>query len=129
MNEKKQNNIFFFIGSVLLIIIAIAITTIVEKNASSKDTSTDVRARAGVASTLELIGSVSSIDFASNVLILDMVKFPGNDEQSLGTWTVTPPAGFSLSTLTAGKKIRLKVNASTFLATSHTVTATEIKAE
>lgn len=129
MNEQKHNNIFFFIGSVLLIIIAIAITTIVEKNASSKDASTDVRARAAVSATLELIGSLSSIDFESNVFILDSVKFPGNDEQSLGTWTVTPPGGFSLSSLTAGKKIRIKVDASTFLATSHTVRAMEVKTE
>lgn len=129
MNEKKQNNILFFIGSVLLIIVAIAVSAILQKNTTSQEKSSDVRARAGVASSLELTGVLSSIDDISNVFILDNVKFPGSDTQSLGTWTVSPPPKFSLSSLSAGKTVRIKVNAATFLATSHTVTATEVKTE
>lgn len=129
MNEKKQNNILFFIGSVLLIIVAIAVSAILQKNTTSQEKSSDVRARAGVASSLELTGALSSIDESSNVFILDNVKFAGSDTQSLGTWTVSPPPNFSISSLSAAKTVRIKVNAATFLATSHTVTATEVKVD
>jgi|SRR3989344_4025798 len=129
MNEQKQGNILFFIGSVLLIIVAIAVSAVVQKNTTSENQTTDVRARAGAVSTLEMNGTLSSVDPGSNVFIIDQMKFSGNDTQSLGTWIVTPPSGFSLSTLSAGKKVHIKVNANTFLATTHTVTATEVRVE
>lgn len=125
--QPKQNNLLFFVGSVGLLVVAIGIIAFLQGRATSQE-ATDVRARAGATSNLELTGTVSSVDYDNTVFMINNAKFK-NGEQSLGSWTVTPPAGFSLSSLSSGKTVVLSVRPETFDASTHTLSATEVKVQ
>lgn len=125
--QPKQNNLLFFVGSVALLIVAIGIIALLQGRATSTE-GEDVRARAGATSNLEITGTVSSVDYDNSMFVISNAKFK-NGEQSLGSWTVTPPTGFSLSSLSSGKSVVLSVRPETFDASSHTLSATEVKVQ
>ncbi len=115
-----------FIGSVVFVILAIGFISLLG-NIQSNRSSGDIRAKAGVAATLKLSGIVSSVDENKGVILVDRVQFlDTQDNQTLGSWTVTPPVSFRMESLGPGTKVVLTVNPTTFLAASHTLTATNI---
>lgn len=123
---KSKNALLF--GSVGLIVLAITVTTILERTKQTAG-GEDVRARASATGTLTMKGIVSAVDETKGVVIVDNVQFEdqATTGKNLGTWTVTPPKTFSLASLYSGAKIALTVKPTTFLAATHTLTATEIK--
>lgn len=122
----KSHNSFLYIGaSMFLIVGAIAATAIFRRNDTSSGT--DIRAKAGVSASLRLTGNVSGADDTNGTLTVSNLKFmDSQDTTTLGTWTVTPPEGSSVSSYPVGANIVLTINPNTFLVTSHTVTATQI---
>lgn len=122
----KSNSVWIFAGSVGLIILAIALLPLIER-VRTTGSSTDVRARAGSTSTLKFTGILSEIDPSNGLIIVSGLHFEDNPNLDLGLWTVSVPPGFSMTTLTPGKKITITVNAKTFVVTSHSLTATAIK--
>ena len=121
---KSKNTLLF--GSVGLIVLAITVTTILDR---TKQTSggEDVRTRASATGTLNMKAIVSSVDETKGVVIVDNLQFQSEGSKSLGPWPVPPPATVNLTSLYPGATIPLIVNPATFLASSKTLTATEIK--
>lgn len=118
-----------FVGSVIFVILAIGFVSLLGSTASQAP-ATDTRAKAGVTATLKLSGVVTSVDDTKGVILVDQLQFmDAEGGKTLGTWTVTPPPGFNLASMAIGTKVTLTVNPTTFLATSHTLTATQIKVE
>jgi hypothetical protein len=124
--KNKSNSMYLIAGSMVMIILAITITTILENR--SKQT-TDVRARASSTSNLELTGTTESIDLNTGTLTVSRVQFATGNPTDLGTWTVTPPVGFRITDARLGSSLVMKIKADTFLADTHTFTATEIKVQ
>lgn len=124
--HKKANSLLYIGGSLMLILAAIAVTTILNRTSNSAD-GVDVRAKAGVANTLQLTGIVASVSQSTGTLAVDNVMFASStNNDNLGLWTVSSPL-VDLSTFPVGSKITLTVDATTFLVTTHTMTATQIK--
>lgn len=117
------------VGSVVLIVLAIGMVALLDRTGGgSKDTgSQDVRARAAVSKTLMMNGNVVSVDenagtiTVNNVFLADESR--SGEAKDLGTWIVTPPATVSLGSMTPGSSIAIGVDAKTFLASKHTMTA------
>ena len=126
--QKKSNNVIYIFVSVILIVVAIASTAVINRLRSPNDGVVDVRARAGITSSLRFTGVVSSVDEAKGVINVDSLQFATGESASsiLGVWTVTPQPGFVLSSVGPGTKISIVAEPTTFLINSHTVTATQI---
>lgn len=128
MNSGK-GSIIFFAGSVIFVLLGILVITILGTSAKNSDGgTTDIRAKAAVASALKFTGMVTEVDEANNTVTVDNLMFedaePGS--KSLGIWTVTPPANVSVSSLSPGTNVIISVVADTFNAASKTLTATAI---
>lgn len=124
--QKKGLNVFF-VGSIGFLILALGFVTILNRTKSS-DTGTDVRAKAGILATLKMSADVVSVDDNKGTINVDQLKFldRGDGQLSLGAWVVTAPPTVSVGSLSVGEHVSLIVDPSTFLAQSHTLTATEI---
>lgn len=122
---KKANNIFIYVLSVGLVIAAIAVTAII--NSANKGNNVDVRARAGTAVSLKLVGYVSNIDSVGRIVQVDNLNFLDKPATpNLGSWQVVAPANLDISALYAGEKVTVAVDSATFVVTNHSVTALEI---
>lgn len=124
MPPKKSSTLPYLFASLGFITIAIVISTIVSR---SKDASTsvDIRTRATSASLVEVTGLVAQVDDINGTIVVDDLRFEGS-EKSLGTWTVTPPPSFAVTSVFPGERITISVSPPTMLAETHTLTATEI---
>ena len=118
----KKNNILLFAGSVGLIIAAIVLTTLIDFSRTNQKTVVPVRA-SKAASSMVLTGRVASFDAASNILIVDDIRFADSKEKTLGTWNVTPPATFNSSAYAPGSNIRITANPATFQIAAKTLSA------
>ncbi len=122
-----RNKNVWLLGSVGLIVIAIALVAILDKTSSTTTSQTDVRARAATANTLQFNGTVSSVNAGTGKIIVSDLYLASvsrsGDPTNLGVWTVTAPPNFDVTTISPGANIVIGIDASTFLATSHTLTA------
>ena len=125
--QKKGFNVFF-IGSIGFLILALGFLTILNRTKSSEN-GTDVRAKAGIVATLKMSADVVSVDDNRGTINVDQLKFQdrGDGQLSLGAWVVTAPPTVSVGSLAIGDRISLIVDPATFLAETHTLTATEIR--
>ncbi|MBI3577204.1 hypothetical protein HY086_04160 [Candidatus Gottesmanbacteria bacterium] len=123
---KKQSNTFLYVVVIIgLIIAGVAATTLL--NRAKEGASSDIRAKAGVANTLRISASVAAVDSAKGVFTVTNLHFASSQTgANMGTWTVTPPPGFSLGSLSPGAQLTMTIDPTTMLAESHTVTATQI---
>lgn len=126
---KSKNALL--VGPLILVVVAIAVTAILDRTKQADTSSGDVRTRASATGTLSMTATVASVDQTKGTIMVDNLQFDnkngGSTGNSLGTWTVTAPPNIHLNSLFPGTKISLIVNPSTFLATTNTLTATEIK--
>lgn len=122
-NQPFKHAQAIFVGSVMFAIMAVGFISLLGRSGSSN--SSDVRAKAGITATLKLAGTVSSTDDTKGVLIVSGLQFL-DQAGNLGVWTVTPPPGFSLVSVSPGTRVTLTVNPTTFKASTHTLTATQI---
>jgi hypothetical protein len=130
-NERvmmKGKNIFL-LGSIVLIVLAIGLVALLDRIGSPSDSS-DIRARAATINTLKLNGTVSKIDEAKGILTVDDVYFAeisrSGEAKHLGTWTVTAPGTFNISSTPPGTNIVIGVDPASFVITSHTMNALTI---
>ncbi len=118
-------------GPLILVVVAIAVTAILDRTKQTDISSGDIRTRASATGTLSMTATVASVDQTKGTIMVDNLRFDnkngGSTGNPLGTWTVTAPPSANLNTLFPGTKVSLIVNPSTFLTTSRTLTATEIK--
>ncbi len=123
---KKKNNTIVYVAVIIgLIIAAVAVTAVVNRTKDGQ--SSDLRAKAGVTTTLRMTGTVAAVDESKGSFSLANVQFASSESNAtLGMWTVTPPPGFSVGSLSAGTQITMSIDPTTMLAESSTVTATQI---
>lgn len=130
MDQQAQGgrmNYFLFIGSIVLIFVAIGFVAILNQT-SSTASSTDVRAKAGTLATIKVTGTVTAVSLKDRSFTVDNFAFADNDTgKKLGRWVVTAPGGFNVATLSPGKVVTFIISPTTMKATTHTVTATEIR--
>lgn len=114
-------------GSVGLIVIAIGLVAILDRTSSPGNSPNDVRARAATANTLQFNGTVSVVNETKGTVVISDLYFASvsrsGDATNLGTWTVTAPPNFDYTTISQGANVVVGIDAKTFLATSHTLTA------
>lgn len=127
---RKSGKSLVYIGaSFILIVFAIAATAFFNRSSQSSSAA-DLRAKAGVTSSLKMTGAVSSVDIGKGVLVVGDLRFASSEQpQNLGVWTVTPPPEFTLATASPGATVTITIDPQTFLAATHTVTATRIIVE
>lgn len=120
----KNSNALLF-GSIILILLAVGLVAILDRTSPSQ--SSDIRARAGTAVTLKLIGTVDTIDESKGTITASGVHFASSnlsgEVKDLGTFTITPPAGFNYASISVGGKITVGLDAKSFDIPSHTMTA------
>ena len=129
MPPKKNSSLLYFLASVGLVVVAIIFTAVVDR-VRSPQSAADIRARAGQSRALKFTAVVSEVDEAEGTLTVDNLRFADQGRsatiKTLGTWKVTPPARFRLTSVAPGSRVTLSVNPTTFQATTHSFTATEI---
>ena len=116
------------LGALILAgVITTAIINVVKNNQSS---ATDIRAKAGVTNTLKLTGTIDSIDEIAGTITAIDVQFTAESRSgkpvNYGTWTVTPPTTFALSTAAPGAKVTFTVDSDSFNVVSKKVTAANV---
>lgn len=122
--KQKQFNTLPYIGaSLALIIVAIVFSAFLNQRQSSN---ADIRARATTAGLVKVTGIVAEVNENDGTIMVDNVAFE-DSTKNLGSWTVTPPTSFSLSSAYPGAKLLLTVDPPTMLAQLKTFTALEIK--
>ncbi len=118
------------VGSVVLIILAIGMVAILDRTGGTNNENTDVRARAAISKTLQVNGTVDSYDETNGTITVSRVYLAdtsrAGDAKDLGTWIVTAPETFSVSSVSPGSNVLIGVDAKTFLAAKHTMTAVTI---
>lgn len=122
------------VGSVVLIILAIGMVALLDRTSGAKDTgANDVRARAAVTKTLLMNGKVVSLDENANTITVSNVfladESRSGEAKDLGTWNITPPPTFKWGSVAEGQDIAIGVDAKTFLAAKHTMTAVTLVAK
>lgn len=122
---KKSRALTYIITSLALIVFAIIFTDILDnvKNASS-DTA-DIRTRANTPNLVKVEGIISKVNEADQSVVVDNLHFVGG-RQNLGKWTVTVPPRVNLFGVAEGTRVTITVDPPTMIATSRTLTATEI---
>ena len=127
---KSKANLFLF-GSIIVILLAIGFVAVLG-NAKPSGPSTDVRARAGNQSALQLVGIVNSVNEDKGAIGVTAVQFANSDRsgepQNLGDWTVTVPSAFNFASVSQGTAVTIGVAATTFNISSHEVTAITLTA-
>lgn len=113
-----------------ILVIAGIITTAIIDSVKNNQSATDIRAKAGVVSTLKLTGTVDTVDESAGTITVLDVQFADESRSgkavNYGTWTVTPPSTFSLLQATPGKKMMFTVQSDSFNVASKKVTAAAV---
>lgn len=124
----KHKNLLL-LGTLLFILLAVALVSILNRTSSSPSQG-DVRARAAMTNSLELIGTVNSVDDLKGIIVLDTVYLSDNNRageaQSMGTWTVVAPVGFNFASVVEGQTVKVGIEAISFSVENHTVSALSI---
>lgn len=113
-----------------LIIMGVVTTAIINVVKNNQSSATDIRAKAGVVNTLKLTGTVDSINDTAGTITVLNVQFADESRSgkpvNYGTWSVTPPATFSLSSALPGTRISFTVNSDSFNVSSKQVVAAQV---
>ncbi|MDO8451861.1 MAG: hypothetical protein Q7S76_03250 [bacterium] len=125
--EHGTKSYLYILGSLLLIGSAIGVTALINRSNSSENGSTDIRAKAAVTPALKVAATVTSVNLNTQTFMVANLGFLTTGTGNLsGEWTVTPPSGYSLPSLSRGMRVTLSVDPATFNIQTHTLTATEI---
>ena len=119
--HKKDNTFLYIISTVTFIFLGIILTTVINKTKSS-----DVRAKASATAGIEATAVVSSVDSETNAIKVDELTF-ASSKTNLGSWTITPPSSFLLSSIIVGNAIKLTIDPTHFDIQTHTLTAKKIQ--
>lgn len=113
-----------------LIVMGVITTAIINVVKNNQSSATDIRAKAGVVNTLKLVGTVDSTDDINGTITVLNVQFDDESRSgkpvNYGTWSVTPPMTFSLSSALPGTRISFTVNSDSFNVASKQVVAAQV---
>lgn len=124
----SKNYTIFFIFSVGFVLISIAFITILGQTSKKDNGNVDIRAKATVANSLKLVGTVADIDVVSRTATVNQIKFQSKETEAgdMGSWTVTLPTDFKSGSVTAGRKIFINADAASFNTSAKTMTALSV---
>lgn len=129
---KKSSGLIYLIAAVMLIVVGI-ITTSLISSVKDRDSTTDIRAKAGNTNTLKLFGTISGVNDIEGTVIVTNVEFSrdsrSGDAKNYGTWTVTPPANFQFSSAAPGLSTTFTVETISFDVSSKKVAAVQMTIE
>ena len=101
--NKRPDSLLYIIALAALIVAGIVTTSIINA-VKNNQAGTDIRAKAGVTSTLKFTGIVNSINDTDGTITVDNVQLSQESRSgqavNYGTWSVTPPQTFSIVTAT-----------------------------
>lgn len=119
----SKNYTLFFILSVGFVLISIAFITILGQTSDKDSGTTDIRAKATVANSLKIIGTVSEI--GAGTMNVSQVKFESkaNEAGDMGNWVVTLPADYKAGSISVGGSVLISADASSFNTSGKTMTA------
>jgi hypothetical protein len=122
---KRSNTLYTYLAVMLGVVIfgVILVNTI----GQVKEKSTDARARAATASSLQFTGVVSTLDAANATVTVEGLTMTSGSRLLPGRWTVTAAKPEDLSKLREGMKIRMAVSSQTLNLGGKTLTALEIR--
>lgn len=113
-----------------LLIVAGIITTSIIGAIKNNQSATDIRAKAGVTSTLKLTGVVENIDASASTITVADVQFTSESRSgkavNYGTWTVSPPSTFDMVSLSPGASVEFTISADSFNVATKNVVASAI---
>lgn len=119
-----------YIIVIALLIVGAIVTTSIITAVKNNEGAADIRAKAGVTNTLKLTGIVESIDEAGGTMIVNNVQFSAESRSgkavNYGTWVVTPPSTFSLSSASPGVNITFTVSSDSFNVADKHVAAAQV---
>ena len=114
---KKTKGLPYIVVALVLVIVGIVTTAIIGA-VKNNDSTSDIRAKAGVTNTLKLTGIVGAVDDVNGTITVENVQFDETSRSgpatNYGTWTVTPPQAFSLFSAQSGKKLTFTVQTESF---------------
>ena len=124
----SRNYTLFFFLSIGLVLVCIAFITILGQTDKKDTGNADIRAKASVSNSLQLVGIISDIDSTNQVLSVDQVKFENKSSEpdSMGLWKMSVPRDYKILSIPVGKKIYINVDAATFNVTQKTMVALAI---
>lgn len=125
----SKNYTLFFVISVGFVLLSIAFITILGQAGNKNASPDDIRAKAGVASSVHVTGTVLSYDAAANTMSVANIQFSNAspDAKTMGTWTVTPRIQDFVPSNYVGKRVDISVDATTFDTGAKTLTAIAIQ--
>ncbi len=126
MKPKQSNTLPYILGSLGLIVIAIIFSSILNRTSNPRDDTANIQTRAAAPGLIKVTGVVTSVN-ADGTIVVSNLRFT-DSTKSLGTWTVTPPAGFRTGSALPGAVLTITVDPPTMLAAKRTLSATEIVA-
>lgn len=122
----SKNYTLFFILSVGFVLLSIAFITILGQTSSTDTVSKDIRAKATVQNSLQLTGTVQTVDATS--FIVENVKFVDNtNAATMGTFTATLGPNVNTKNLRTGATVRMSVDASSFNTQGKTFTVLSLQ--
>lgn len=126
---NKRPDALIYILALAGLIVAGIITTSIINAVKNNQAGTDIRAKAGVVSTLKFVGIVNSVN-EDGTLIVDNVMFSPESRSgqpvNYGSWIVTPPQTFVTGSAMPGSKITFTVNTNEFNVAAKQVVAAQI---
>lgn len=125
MQPKKSRTLVYVGSSLALIIVAIVFSSFLNRREPAETSSSDIRARANAPGLIKVTGLVNEVNETEGTILVENLAFE-DATKSLGTWTVTAPISFSVSSAFPGAKLVITVDPPTMMAQSRTLTATEI---
>jgi len=127
---KKKPDSLIYVVVLFGLIIAAVITTSIINAVKNNQSSSDIRARAGMVNIIKLTGTVSEVNATNGTITVANVQFSPKTRSgpavNYGTWTVTPPLRVNISTLTPGKTVSFVVNSASFDVATRNVTASQL---
>ena len=119
---KKDNSFLYIISTITFILLGIILTSVIDQTKAK-----DVRARASAISGVNATAVVAEIRQDAGTLVVTQLAFASSPERTMGSWIVTPPSAFKLSSVAVGNTIRLIINPASLAIAEHSFTAKEIK--
>ncbi len=127
--NRKPDSLLYFAALAALVIVGIITTSIINA-IKTNNAGTDIRAKAGVTSTLKFSGVVSQINDVDGSIVIDNMQLSAESRSGsavdYGTWTVTPPRTFVAGSAPPGTRVSFTVSSDKFDVSSKHATAAEM---
>jgi anti-sigma-K factor RskA len=120
--DKKDNTFLYIISTLSFVLLGIILTTVIDQTKSK-----DVRTRASATTGINATAVVTAIDSETNTITVNQLAFNSNENKALGSWVITPPSSFVVSSVIPGNTIAIKIDPTHFDIQNHTITVKGIK--